>query len=115
MRARRTEYIHSHSLPSTHPQLAGFITQNITFLAPTDEAFAKAGSALAHMPKDQVLALLEYHALKGNYSTDMDSKYFNESKHTIAQTLLANKTYVDFGPKNNKSQVMVLSRDAKGE
>ncbi|PWN27548.1 Fasciclin-domain-containing protein [Jaminaea rosea] len=95
-----------------------FSTQNITFLAPSDEAFAKAGHNLARVPKDQIMAILSYHALKGNYSTDgangSATDYFNSSRHTIAQTSLTNKTYVDFGPKNEKSQVIVLSRNEQG-
>ncbi|CAO1636444.1 unnamed protein product [Parajaminaea phylloscopi] len=87
---------------------------NVTFLAPTDQAFAQSGHQLDKLSPDDQWALLQYHALHGNFSTEATSPYYNQSKHTIARTFLTNKTYVDLGEENTKPQVVVLSRNAQG-
>lgn len=65
------------------------------------------------MSLDAQWALLQYHALHGNYTTGADSTFFNASEHSIARTFLNNKTYADLGS-NTKPQVVVLSRNAQG-
>lgn len=95
-------------------QIAKLITTNVTLLAPTDQAFQQASGRLKGLSPDDAWALLEYHALRGNYSTDANSTFFNQTRHTIARTFLNNDSYVDFGPENTKPQVIVLSRNAQG-
>ncbi|CAO1615033.1 unnamed protein product [Sympodiomycopsis kandeliae] len=91
--------------------IASIPMQNLTLLAPTDQAFAKLGNALTSAPHEAIMATLLYHVLNGSYSTTGEA-VFQANKHTIAPTLLQDPNFVHLPA--NASQVVVLSRNQDG-
>lgn len=95
------------------PQVADLLSnKEITLLAPTDEAFGKVGDSLKSIPQDVIFATVQYHVLMGTYPSQGPNDAFHANNHTVAMSLLNNKTYVDLP--NEMPQAVVLSRNADG-
>lgn len=88
------------------------LSRNITLLAPTDEAFGKLGDSLKSIPMDVIAATLQYHLLTGSYPTSGPQDMFHMKNHTVAMSMLTNKTYVNLP--GDMPQAVVLSRNMDG-